>query len=66
MNKLSATSCLMTQNIQLLRSLKSNFGETWDKFGLKLNELREVAIKKINCCDKNVKKVKNIDNIAII
>ena len=50
----------------IIKKLKSNFGETWEKFCLKLSELREVAIKEINYCDKNVKKVKNTDNKAII
>ena len=50
----------------IIKKLKSNFGETWEKFCLKLSELREVSIKEINCYDKNVKKVKNTDNKAII
>ena len=50
----------------IIKKLKSNFEETWDNFRLKLSELREVAIKEINCCDKNIKKVKNTDNKALI
>ena len=50
----------------IIKKLKSNFEETWDNFCLKLSELREVAIKEINCCYKNIKKVKNTDNKAII
>ena len=50
----------------IIKKLKSNFWETWDKFCLKLSELREVEIKEINWGDKNVKKVKNTNNKAII
>ena len=50
----------------IINKLKSNFGETWEKFYLKLSELREFAIKEFNCWDKNVKKVKNTDNKVII
>ena len=50
----------------IMKKFKSNFGETWDKFCLKLSELREVSFKEINCCDKNVINMKNTDIKVII
>ena len=50
----------------IIKKLKSNFGETWEKFCLKLSELREAAIKEINCCNKNVKKKWKIQIIKLL
>ena len=49
-----------------IKRFKNNFGKTWYKFCIKLSDLRDAALKKINFCDKNIKEVKNTDNKFII
>ena len=50
----------------IIKTFKINFGGIRDKYCLKQNELAESALKQANCCDKDIKEVKNTDNKAII